>query len=703
MSQANWPQVEIWKASLVRVQDPVLGPMPADYGPLVDVTRHIEPLRLIRRILSHDGPRLDLLELAGRPHAPDGAVDAAPGSAECPVLQMDDIVQLRTRTGADPSSGSAGASGVAAEDRSRVLFEGIVRSHGIEVGALGGGRLVDREVATCEESAVRLFRDRSAMLCGQWRAGRSTAAPWRHITGGPAEDPGLTIFNPGGRPNCQVASQRPTAWGSHATFSAPDADGSERWTIAEALRYVLAVGNGDERWVCNPDHAVFDVDGPLAEIALRLQETAPDSFVVQGLSVIEAAIELARCVRLRVDITLECADEAPNEVGQVRHRIVLWPAEAGRRRRPLYLQSPRERLQPAAAGEQSELASVTSVQMARYQRDAATIENAPLMLGDVERAVLMLPLIGAWPAAVNPPADIDDETYVASYVTNGRFFNEGDSLRLVFRNWTANLDGTVLQDGFGAESPPGTPLDALMSSLPVRRPRPFGRLPHTRRGLADPARLRPLIEWRHTDEPDDFRPLQPANVNLHPLADRLWIAAVDLRSIVHPRTGCNFWQACMDRLYAGGRLDLRLVCEVALDDRMQAAPARSEASGTQFVVGAVHDAVAGYRKRIVAPDLPVGLAAVPAFDESAEIETRALLVQRQGRSGGGFGSAALLGWDDTFEPGDRVPGIIGGRNIPFVNPNDPDDLGPEIVQVMCNFRTFQVELALGDLRQARVR
>ena len=689
------PRFQVWRRRLISVADPDIGPTPNDYGSYVEVTPSIEPWRILRRCLSLRGPRYDMFEGRGRPDAAGDVWNQGEqslGSAANPVLAADDIVLVR--------SGVSEHQDDTPNDW-QVLFEGFVRTTGFIVGAMGGGRFMDCETVAAEEIATRLDRDRDSQVFGQWRIGPNQQLPFRFITGGPAHDPGLTIFNPGGQGNRHAEAERVTGWGAHPVFTSPGASGSALWTVGDAMTYLFATVNGDERWVRNPDRSIFDPEVDEFGLQQHLQMTVPPSFVVNGLSLVEAMIELARVGRLRLDIELRHASQRGSVPDPVEHVLVLWAEAVGRSRRPLYLQPQGQGLIEVPPGEAHVETVGTNVQLLRYQQDIAAVENAPLGFGDVQRRVLVMPLHGAWSVESNPSPSIDEETYSARYVRSGGQFSHGETDdRNVFRRWTANLSGRLLVDGFGAAVEPGTIPIAVGEEPQIARDRPFGGLPiiNTLEGAPDPALQRPVIEWRHTSDPNDYWPLQPANLNLNATSDHLWLAVTDLRSIVHGRTGISFWDACMDRLHAGGHLDVRLIAEVPLDDRLLVRAARAGTSPTQFSVGAVHDQVSIWGARDSAANLPAAYANIQPRDDREALREHVEFMQQRNAAGRGFGSATLLTWDHTWQPGVLISRLSGGRQIDLHRVTS--GLLPEVVQVLFECRTLQVELSLGDLRQA---
>ena len=133
-------------------------------------------------------------------------------------------------------------------------------------------------------------------------------------------DYGQTVFNPDGRANRDAAffydastagTVQTEGWDQVPFFTWPDAASSSHWTFADAFRYILGHYNA-ESWVTNGAFSAFSA---LSEFAERV----PDSFTINGMSIIESVAELAAAAGLTVSIEV---DETTNPTPT--HQFKFW-------------------------------------------------------------------------------------------------------------------------------------------------------------------------------------------------------------------------------------------------------------------------------------------------------------------------------------------------------------------------------------------
>lgn len=665
-------------------------PVRDNWGEYEEITDQIDLSSMV--LIQRAGGAFHRLSIKTKPDNTADPTEQAEGQPENPIFGADDLIAVESiRIKPDGS-----------EDDPVLMFEGFVAARGFNIFTIGEGRFEDREEVECLSAPVRSERDIQFQVYGQTHTDPTDQGNAQLLAyGGPAPDYGRTVFNPGGRGNrdtLYTASGADGIWpgdgNTFPLFTWPDATGSGYWTVGQAITYLCAVYNETEEWFLNPPLELLDATGIYAADYARMNDRVPDSFTVDGSSFVEALAEILDAGRFRFDFRPFWNGDQP------QHQLEIWPLERGRNDRWIALQKYGEPMNPVY-GDDIENEDGTNITGIRYLRDLDGIQNAPTGLGDVDRYSATFDLIADWASADLPAPNIEEDTILDRYVTDGKEFLSG-GYRKVFRKWSTDMEGRIGTDGYGSvRATPVLELSTLFGYQNIARPRAFGRLPVQTVLSIDEMMLLPIVEWRTTTSDTDWRPLENAGIRFHTENDSLSIAAKDLRNIVHPVSGATFWDAAVAKAYSGGTLDLRVTSQIAGDRRVISAQARSSLSETLFEQGRIFDHIAQWKKRQNASDIVSTVPTPTEADETTSFDAYMERIRDANAPGPGSGLVSLLTWDNYYLIGDRILGIRGGRDLSFEH--GTTGRYPNIVQIEYNFGAFSVQIALGDLRRASTR
>ncbi len=351
------------------------------------------------------------------------------------------------------------------EGNGDVLFEGYppiqeARWHG------GPGRGEESFGFTARHVYERLSRDRRSWIYGrQMRSGAIEdglqslpsvfASKSVLVTALPC------VFNPDDRAN-RAATPLTIAKHDGSTVSVPIFSGDDDpsavlWTHGDALRYLV--------WFYSPQEGpvffgnVFDEPNSSSRLAARL--AAPcTSLNCEAVNLVEALSLLADDAGIHVTV-----DTIGDGVG-VRSSFRVWASGDGVRR-PLHLVRGGVHADGTARFDASELSAsdvfrANEVARAVIRWDDARIVNAPIVLGDVKRYEMTVPLVPGWIPTVNldnvavqdrassralalTPATVavlGDSASQSAWFS--AFHADGDDFfanRFVARRWVLNEDG----------------------------------------------------------------------------------------------------------------------------------------------------------------------------------------------------------------------------------------------------------------------
>jgi hypothetical protein len=664
--------------SILETVPPTGSPSRDDYGAEEDITAQIDLSSMV--LQQRSGLKLARLLLHTRP---DNRLTTDPvlGQAEVPLILADDLIRVESVR-------------IEGETDPVLLFEGFAVGVGADIRLIGEGQYTDRQEVECLSVGVRMQHDRAFQVYGQQHTDPTNAGNAEvKVYGGPSPDYGQTVFNPKGRSNRDTIYTASTVWADHAVFSWPDAAGVGLWTFGQAFAYLLGVHNADQSWVENPPIELLNAEGIYAADYARLLDRVPDSFTLNGMTVLEAIEELSLAAQFAWDITATTLDPPI-------HKLNLWPIAVGRADKWITLQSNGELLEPLF-GEDTENADGTNITVARYMKDTVSAQTAPTGLGNIDKYSITLDLVADWDVTDVPLPEITTDDRLAKYVTSGDQFLTGGNTgyRFVFRRWSANMSAAITTDGWNV-SQSGNIVDfsAVFGYANIGRPRPFGRLPVNTDLSIDEIMLLPVVEWRTASNTSDWRPLKTASVRFHTENDTLSIAVGDLTTIIHPVSGVSFWRAALNKSIELGELDLRITAQIPGDRRVLSEPTISTISETAFAQGRVFDQIAQFKKNQNASDITTTVPTPIESDETTAFDSYMDRVRDANAPGRGSGQVTLLTWDDWYVPGDRILGIRGGRDISFQH--GTTGFYPTVVQVDYAFGSFSVNLALGDLRRS---
>ncbi len=273
-------------------------------------------------------------------------------------------------------------------------------------GRIGGEQ--ESYVFEAEHVFERLGRSREAMVYGRYvRNGR--------IEEGLAEDPAdfadkavlMTalpcVFNPDGRGNraaWPLTVMSPTGGSRRIDiFTHDSGSGGIKWTYATALRYLVwfylvrggpvAEGNIFEATevLVNDEEEGTDVFG-------RALAREPVSLVCEATNLLEALHLLVRSAGLHVSAETDNVDGSP------RTRLRIWSPETGPVRR-LFLARGGRRMDgspwyDASARSASQVLRENNVSRGEVAWDHRAIVNSPVVIGDVKRYEMTVPLWPGW-------------------------------------------------------------------------------------------------------------------------------------------------------------------------------------------------------------------------------------------------------------------------------------------------------------------
>lgn len=663
--------------------------------------------------------------------------DQAVSAARISVRLDDDFDSEEARRRYHPDLRIAVMTDEADPTRRRILFEGYPP---VQTTRWDGriGREEETYYFDAEHVCERLTRSRDSLIYG------------RHVRTGAIDD-GLAsapadfadksglitalpcIFNPDGVPNrsappLTISSPAGTPRSVHLfTY---DGGRAKKWTFATALRYLLHFYLPKEGPMFEGD--LFTLTDDIAAVRpagsdplTRALQREPVSLVCEATSLAESLSLLTAAAGIH--ITAETANLNGRPVTTLR----AWSPDAGPLK-CLYLArggrypdgTPRY---PTTGRSPADILSANNTHHGQAAWDHRGIINAPIVIGDVKRYEMTLPLCPGWvprdgldnvlpasraaakalaltPEQVRALGDQAEASYwFRRYHRHGSEFRlEGDTARL----WALNEDGYYDGDLYNRNAPFDNyqPFDfSTVSDLTVtapgawmRRPRPL--LPPVSRS-SDGRKLRVWVEVSF----NSGATWQQQSSGVRVLEDRAGIYfECDSPTEIAPAgvdpAVQNMWYAIIDGIFR-----VRVTAVVESDERLTGefppdwlAAATSQLNGLAIRLPKAYQFISRQHTQSV---LASGMPAEGERDDSAAITAHAERLARTGQQRQVSALPAIPWVETSYDLGDRIS-EIRGRHMRFNTIAGPEPTFPAVLErrFLLHEGRYETQLVVGVTR-----